>query len=228
MNEKWVKLINSIRQDVTLKQEFLQARLQAENEAKALLLNKGGNFSENDMVKFLNLCNTEIVPLNDYSIKLRNYKTCTRFQLSFIGQNRKLMIKSLDLCNYWILRLWKTKNDPLSDLSEFWEKKPVPGSGVGLPTMILYLKDPTEYNIWLPFLNDACNLFAGHKLSSKRNIENYLLYNNTVINELRKPFNLEPQEIDYILYRLEKSDISNKKNGNTNKTIEKNIKNNNR
>lgn len=195
-------LINRIRHEITSKPEFLKARLQAEDQARKLLDDKSGAFDVNDMEKFLNLCNIELVPANLHSNKLRQKLTRTRFRLSFIGQNRNLMIGSLELCNYWIHCLWHSVDDPIMVLSQFWSKNQVPGAGMGLPTMILYLKNPVEYNVWLPFLNDACNLLTESKLSSKRTVQNYLLYNKTINEELRNPLSLKPQEIDYILFRI--------------------------
>jgi hypothetical protein len=46
------------------------------------------------------------------------------------------------------------------------------------------------------------SIFTGEKISSKRNADNYIKFNETVNRELREPFNLKPQEIDYILFRI--------------------------
>lgn len=196
-----ISLIRKIRNDVSTKPEFLFARKSAENKARILLKNKAGYFSESDLAHFLNLCNTELVPPDQYSIKLRDRETITRFQLSFIGQNRKLMTECLDSTNEWIKRLWE-QTDDYSSLARFWSENQVHGAGMGLPTMILYLKDPSRFNVWLPFLNKGISIFTGQKISSKRNADNYIKFNETVNRELRMPFNLKPQEIDYILFRI--------------------------
>ena len=112
------------------------------------------------------------------------------------------MVNALRECNYWIGSLWKTNDDPFNILSQFWKLNEVPGAGMGLPTMILYLKNPAVYNVWLPFLNTALSHFTGQILSSQRNAENYFTYNSILNKELREPFDLKPQEIDYILFRI--------------------------
>ena len=201
INERRIKFINKIRHDVSTKPELLFARVSAENKARILLNNKAGYLSESDLDHFLNLCNTELVPPNQYSIKLRDIETITRFQLSFIGQNRKLMADSLESTNEWIKRLWE-QTDDYSSLTRFWNENQVPGAGMGLPTMILYLKDSSRFNVWLPFLNKGISIFTGEKISSKRNADNYIKFNETVNRGLREPFNLKPQEIDYILFRI--------------------------
>jgi hypothetical protein len=148
---KLINLIRKIRNDVSTKPEFLFARESAENKARILLDNKPGYFSESDLAHLLNLCNTELVPPNQYSRELRDRETITRFQLSFIGQNKKLMTEYLESTNGWIKRLWGQPDDPFSVLSRFWNDNQVPGAGMGLPTMVLYLKDPSRFNVWLPY-----------------------------------------------------------------------------
>ena len=201
INDNWPGFIRECQQ-VSLKPAFLNTRWQAESEARNLLNQKAGFFEVNDLITLLDLCNTEIVPPDQYSTVLRNKETRTRFQLSFIGQNRKLMIRSLESANEWIGILWNSIGDPYKQLANFWNINEVPGAGIGLPTMILYLKDPDEFNVWLGFLNDGFNQFSGSNLSSIRNASNYHVYNNRVNKELRQRFDLAPQETDYILYRI--------------------------
>ena len=201
-NHKWTNLIRQIREDVSTKPVFITTRESAEKSAKTLLEDKAGSFSTSDLAHFLDFCNTEIVPPDRNTIRLRDKETLTRFQLSFIGQNRKLMINSLESCNFWIKGLWTENIDNYHVLSQFWTENQVPGAGVGLPTMILYLKDPDHFNVWLPFLNNAISVFSNQEISLTRNAENYHKFNDIVNKNLRQPFNLKPQEVDYILYRI--------------------------
>ena len=202
ISEKQIKSINRIRQEVSFKPEFLQSRILAENSARVLLDNKAGRFKVYDLELFLNHCNTERIPLKSEPTKIRENETLKRFGVAFIGQNRRLMVNALRECNYWIGSLWKTNDDPFNILSQFWKLNEVAGAGMGLPTMILYLKNPAVYNVWLPFLNTALSHFTGQILSSKRNAENYYTYNSILNKELREPFDLKPQEIDYIIFRI--------------------------
>lgn len=201
-NHKWTNLIRKIREEISTKPEFILARETAERSGNTLLEQKAGFFNTSDLAHFLNLCNTEIVPLDRNTIKLTDKETLTRFQLSFIGQNRKLMINSLESFNIWIKRLWTEKVDKYNVLSQLWTENLLPGAGVGLPTMILYLKDPDHFNVWLPFLNNAISVLANQKISLARKAENYYKFNDIVNKNLRLPFNLKPQEIDYILFRI--------------------------
>jgi hypothetical protein len=199
----WIRRIEEYRK-VSLQSDFLNARADAESAAKELLNSKSGKFSKEDLDVFLTLCNTEKVPPDIHTHELRDKVTNTRFQLSFIGANKKSMIESLDACNKWISILWKT-TDNIKHIDEFWKYDKVKGAGVGLPTMILYLKDSNNYNVWIPFLNKALEIYVGRKLETTRNWKNYREYNNTLNRSLRNlPVDppLKPQEIDYILYRI--------------------------
>ena len=147
ISEKQINSINRIRQEVSFKPEFLQSRILAENSARVLLDNKAGRFTVYDLELFLNHCNTERIPLKSEPTKIRENETLKRFGVAFIGQNRRLMVNALRECNYWIGSLWKTNDDPFNILSQFWKLNEVPGADIGLPTMILYLKNPTVYNV---------------------------------------------------------------------------------
>jgi hypothetical protein len=200
LTQNQIERINQLRLTITQNPAFLNVRSQAEQKARNLLNEKAGRFSDDDLTVFFNLCNTEIVPPNPYSTVFRKNITITRFQLSFIGQNRSLMKSRLTKCNFWIHKIWDSRDDDLSALSEFWRKIEIPGAGIGLPTMLLYLKNPDTYNVWLPFLNDAIISLNGKEIATERKVKNYLQFNDSVNTTLRDSFGLLPQEIDYILY----------------------------
>jgi len=183
---------------------FLQARVDAEEEAHRLLDERAGRFTKDEFHRFLDLCNTELVPPSASSNTLRESKTRTRFQQSFIGANRSLMLEKLGACNDLIGRVWhaKGKEKELEILDSFWQSTRVKGAGTGLPTMIIYLKHPKTYSVWLVSLNKPLSSIAGQPLANWRSVDSYLLYNRAVNDYLRRRFSVKPQEIDYILYRL--------------------------
>jgi hypothetical protein len=193
--------ISEIRRRVSRTGPFLEARINAERDARQLLDARAGFFTTEDLTRFFDLCNTERVPPNT-SDELRESETRTRFQLTFIGQNRCLMLRTIDECNKWIALLWKERTDELGALDLFWRSSRIKGAGTGLPTMILYLKHPGTYSIWLGFLSEALSAIAGQELPTSRTVPDYLRYNQAVDTYLRKRFPVQPQEIDYILYRL--------------------------
>jgi hypothetical protein len=187
---------------VSLQPDFIQVRAQAEAEARDLLNEKSGRFIEEDFARFLDLCNTEVVPLGPNSTELRTNPSRTRFRQSFSGPNRKPMIEKLDECNRWIGALWQSTDHVLNILDQFWRENNVKGAGTGLPTMIMYLKDPEVYNIWLVTLADILGSVLGRTFRKKKCSDSYISFNDDLNEHLRYRFRLKPQEIDFILIKL--------------------------
>ena len=102
---------------VSLLPKFLDARILS----RYLLDTKAGNFDKTDLIDFLTKCNKEMVPPNIHTNILNDHETCTRFQLSFIGQNRNLMVATLIECNNWMHKLWRSPDDGIYESLElFW------------------------------------------------------------------------------------------------------------
>jgi hypothetical protein len=89
-------------------------------------------------------------------------------------------------------------------LDRFRKEKGVLRGGAGLPTMILYLRDPSIYNVWLPFTAKGLKNLTGINIGMNRKSENYVKYNEAVNRLIRSPLHLKSQEIDFILYKAGK------------------------
>jgi hypothetical protein len=191
-------------QKVSLNPVFLNTRIDAEDRARELLNSRSGYFTEDEFRKFLYLCNTEMVPQKPYTVAdWPKNPTLTRFTAMFIGNNMK-SIDTLNECNKWIALLWQSAADELNLLNLFWEKGEIQGAGTALPTMIMYLKDRETYNVWLPGLTKGLKkvIPADMKIGMTRSLDEYRKFNTAVNEFLRHKYNLNPQEIDYILFRL--------------------------
>ena len=197
----WDAIIHDFRR-VSQNPTFLAVRKDAEEMARHLLDRKCGRFTEDDFKRFLDLINTEITPSKTNSYELRSYEVRTRFRPAFMGKNRNSMIKILDECNRWIANLWLSRPDGLDSLDQFWKESSVNGAGTSLPTAIMYLKDPEIYNVWTPMLAKGLGILLEKKFKMAKTCKNYLFFNDEANKVLRKPFNLRPQEIDYILFRI--------------------------
>jgi MoxR-like ATPase/uncharacterized protein (DUF2461 family) len=97
----------------------------------------------------------------------------------------------------WARRLWEAE-DPYAVLGPFWSEGPLQGAGLWLPTTLLYLRDPLQWQNWdeevrrgFGLLDDA----AGHDASSA---ERYRLFNEGVA-WLRQRHNLHPFEVADVL-----------------------------
>lgn len=192
-------------QKVSLNPIFLNARIDAEDRARELLNSRCGRFTEDEFKKFLYLCNTELVSKKPYSCgDWRKNPTHTRFTSRFIGNNMKFVTDTLDECNSWITALWQSTTETLDILDRFWKKGRVKGAGTSFPTMIMYLKERDSYNVWLRPLAKAINTLMDidRKPDMTRNAANYQNFNSAVNEFLRRKYNLKPQEVDYVLFRL--------------------------
>lgn len=192
--------IAEVRRSVTLQPAFIESRRHAESLARDLLESKAGAFNVDEFDRFMDLCNTEIMPKDARSGVLRDRETRTRFRFSFIGRNRNLMLSSLDACNEWIGRLWHAKRDELQVLDAFLRQREIKGAGTGLATMLMYLRQPETWNVWLVSLGSALGKLLGRPFPTARTLSSYLAFNDAVNTHLRHPLGLRPQEIDYILF----------------------------
>jgi hypothetical protein len=195
----------------------LDSRIKAENQAKTFINNKCGNLNVIDYKQLYILFNTERVPKNINTVELQDNDTFRRFQRSFSGNNPKSINQKTDEANAFIASIWKSDDaEYIKDvLDNNWRSCRITGGGSGFPTMILYLKYPERYNIWLPFTTNAIYelynrgiTFVKYKYKSKYNLLSYMKFNKYVndyfyIHNKFEP-SIMPQEIDYILYRVGK------------------------
>jgi hypothetical protein len=199
--EVWCSKIREI-QKVSLNQWFLDARISAVGEARKMLYDKCGQFTKYDFNVFFDLSNMEVTPIDPDLYDLHSYAVSTRFRPSFMGNNRNNLLKTPDECNRWMASIWLSNADTLNILDQFWKEGRVKGAGTSFPTLIMYLKDPERYNVWIPGLAKTLSILLGRKFKMTRNSRNYLDFNDGVNKAFRQPFKLLPQEIDYILFRI--------------------------
>lgn len=184
--------------------EFISVRKNAEDKARYLMKINLGHFDKNMLEYFLKLANTEFVTRYNKKYYKIN-ETSTRFQRAFKGANAKNIIEHLDFFNDWSVRIWKEPESSLEGLLDlFWETRFIPGAGTSLPTLLLYLRDPSQYNIWLPYTAQGLERLTGFVTGSVRSGANYLRYNNLVNEKVRKKYDLQPQEVDFILFMANK------------------------
>lgn len=93
----------------------------------------------------------------------------------------------------------KTKIDLCLDKA----KLKIKGVKHGLVTLLLYLSNPEEYNIWLPQMTEPalCKLNRLQKLPDKNWGENYIKFNDAA-NKFKKEYSLSSREIDWIMSKI--------------------------
>ncbi len=188
----WAERIVRWREE-DISPERIAVRQEWEARARVLLEEKLGAFDKDDLAQFL----------ADLSADWHNDALChNRFMPAFYGHQVNLMVKTLDGFNAWVARLWRADDEELDELLDaFWAKLEVSGAGISLPTAILYLKHPESYCIWLPIMSKGLQVATGFEPGKVRTARGYRHYNATV-NEFRTQYDLKPQELDIILWRI--------------------------
>jgi uncharacterized protein (DUF2461 family) len=177
--------------------ERIKAREEGEAAARALLGNNIGQFDESDLKTLLRDMSTDL-----WDSKPRY----DRFMPALYGQQVKLMLDTLDQFNSWVERLWQVDDDEVDTLlDDFWSQLDVSGAGVSLPTAILYVRNPKQYNIWLPIMSDGLRITTGFESGKMRTAKGYRQYNKRII-EFRERYGLLPQELDVILWNIARLD----------------------
>jgi AAA domain (dynein-related subfamily)/EVE domain len=118
----------------------VEARRDAEDQARAVLDASAGQMDEQQLRALLKLFNAD-------SHLGKRYQT--RFSPAFVGATANGLVANLDRVNSWTERLWRG-SEAARRLGELLEdRKLLPSSGTSYPTMLLYLRDPEKFAVWL-------------------------------------------------------------------------------
>ncbi len=167
----------------------IKKRQDSESEVRKLLSTMAGKFQEDDLREFLRLIN------QDYS-KGKNYQA--RFSMAYSGYNTKRLVEQLELVNDWMYQIWNVDETGIrSLLDKFYTETPIKNAGTAFPSLILYLRDPSKFNLCFKKMEQGLIRLTGFK---ERGYSGsfYLKYNSKV-NELKERYKLSPQELDILL-----------------------------
>lgn len=170
----------------------IETRAAAEKRARAIVTEKLGAFTDTDLRGFLREVN------KDWENGREHHN---RFGTAFGGSLVQMLIDNLSVLNTWTERLWNA-NDAVLDamLDEFWRESPVKGARQGYATMLLYLKDPERFAIWLPALDKGLGAVTDYAPTSELTAAAYRRYLRAV-EDLRVELGLPPQAVDHVLSR---------------------------
>jgi MoxR-like ATPase len=120
----------------------IETRRAAEDQARALLDDSAGAMDDRQLRELLKLFNTD-------SHKGRRYQT--RFSPAFVGATANGLAANLGKVNSWTERLWRgSEEDALEAIGELLaDRTLLPSSGTSYPTMLLYLRAPERFSVWL-------------------------------------------------------------------------------
>jgi len=169
--------------------ERLEIRKESETKAKNLLTSKIGKFDEKDLREFFSHMNHDF-----WNGKHKS----NRFGLAYIGSNLNALANQINIVNEWMENLWETDEKDLKELvDEFYATKPIKNAGTAFPSVILYLRNPSIYN--LCFKKMVRTLSEHTQFSESRYSGEFYFQYNDVVNKLKNNFSLLPQELDIIL-----------------------------
>lgn len=187
---KWVSEIDPKR---------LEVRLEGEQKARQRIASRLGQFSEQDLREF-----AQEISSDWYNNAYRP----DRFKPAMYGPQVNLLVQSLTAVNTWMERLWNATDEQLDAiLDELWSTGAIHGGGITFPSVILYLKNPEKFNIWLENTTKGLQIARNFQPGKMRTAEGYRLYNQAM-NGFRSHYNIAPQLLDMVLWQIssEKSD----------------------
>lgn len=121
-----------------------------------------------------------------------------RFGVTFLGNNRKLICENLSEANKWIKDLWTAPlNECIALVDRFMKENPIKGAKYGFPSLILYLRDPERFNLWIQVMRDGIEKVTGESFAGDSGMAYEKL--NTAINQFRDQYKLAPQALDIVL-----------------------------
>ena len=182
--------IGAVLQDIDPKN--ISVRVDAEATARKLIEDNLGQLSEEQLGELLTLLNT---------CHGKKGVVYVRFSPAFVGQNKNLLLDSIDELNVWMERLWKADSEEVPGLlSGFWERG-ITGSGRSFPTAVLYLKEPDKYAVWTTTLERALYTLIPGLPSKTRTGFGYLQYCRGV-QQIRQRYELPAPAHDLVLSKL--------------------------
>lgn len=170
----------------------ITARKSAESEARNLLVANLGNINSDHLAQLF-----RIIDRDFWDGKSKQ----GRFGVTFQGSNAKKICSQSDKANEWIKAFWQVSEEKVYDLiGRFMKEKPIKGAGYGFPSLILYLRDPQKFNMWLNVMMWGLDYIEGRTFSGALG-EDYRKYNQALI-DFRIKYKLEPQALDIVVTRI--------------------------
>jgi len=169
--------------------ERIKKRKDSESGARKLLSTMAGKFQEDELREFLRLIN------QDY---WRGKVYQTRFGMAYSGYNTERLVEQLELVNDWVYQIWNVSKAEIRNLlDKFYAEKPIKNAGTAFPSVILYLRDPSKFNLCFKKMEQGLIRLTGFKERGYSG-DFYFKYNSKV-NELKEKYKLSPQELDILL-----------------------------
>ena len=175
----------------TLPTARIARRSQALDQAKALILQKLGAFTEPDLRRLLQLFN------HDWT---SGHEVLGRFSTGLVGNNANLLVAQLGNVNTAMPQLWQADDAWISEhLAELRHGGTLPGGGWLFPTMLLHTRDPSRFFPMTKSMTEGLATLDGGLVVSMREGAGYLDYCKRV-HALLAEHDIFPHGADVLLW----------------------------
>jgi len=168
-------------------QKYLPSKMDREHRAWKLIVQHRGKYTYDILNAIFNTVDL--------------YEGSKRWFGALLGPpNRNLIFEAeLKTINQWVEELLFSGFAPNTALETCLGKNKVKGASKGLATLLFYLSNPENYNIWVDATQQGLYILNRvDELKGKNWGENYLLFNRSAI-DFRGTYGLAPQAIDWVL-----------------------------
>ena len=112
------------------------------------------------------------------------------------------LVAPIETFNEWTRRLWRSPEEEALQAVDEVLRNPnaFPGAGRSYPTMLMYLRDPRRFAVWLQACHQGLVAISDYDEPKGRTggVDRYLRY-CAAVRQFAERWGLHPQEIDAVL-----------------------------
>ncbi|HET8863648.1 MAG TPA: AAA family ATPase [Solirubrobacterales bacterium] len=182
----------------------IEARRGAEDQARALLDASAGRLEDAQLRELLGLFNVD-------SHKGKPYQS--RFSPAFVGATANGLAANLEQLNRWTARLWRGEEGDAEEAAGelLADHKLLPFSGTSYPTMLMYLRAPERFAVWLqPTDRGLQRLWPAYRPRRPPGaglIEDYLAFSKAA-TDLMRTYEIPPELLDAVLAAASRAEVA--------------------
>jgi hypothetical protein len=172
---------------------LVESRRTAEEEARQLLNQLAGGMTKEQAQTLGQLFNR-----GEWAGVMRH----NRFLPAFAGATMDRLVEPIETFNEWTRRLWRSPEEEALQAVDEVLRNPnaFPGAGRSYPTMLMYLRDPHRFAVWLQACHQGLVAISDYDEPKGRTggVDRYLGYCDAV-RQFAERWGLQHQEVDAVL-----------------------------
>jgi MoxR-like ATPase len=178
----------------------IEARRSAEDKARRMLDAAAGAMTESQLRELMRF----------FNVDFHNGKESkTRFSPAFVGATANRLAENLEGVNLWTNRLWKGDGEALDELLS--DRKLLPSSGTSYPSMLMYLRDPQRFAVWLqPTDHGLQRLFPSYEPAASPGAGDSAAYRafSAAATTLMRDHEIPPELLDAVLAAAARAEVA--------------------